>query len=55
MTLTRTSLLLVILAALALAGVAMAQDDAPTNPAALQGEMTYTVQVSDTLDTIGTS
>jgi LysM repeat protein len=53
MTLTRTSLLLVIVISFALAGAAMAQDDAPTNPAALQGEMTYTVQISDTLDSIG--
>jgi LysM repeat protein len=51
MTLTRSSLLLMMVAVFALAGVAMAQD--ADNPMVLEGEISYTVQVSDTLDSIG--
>ena len=45
----RTALLLLALLALVVGGAAFAQDDAPV----LQGEISYTVQVADTLDSIG--
>lgn len=52
MTLTRGSILLVSLLVLAVAGAAMAQTPLE-NPNVLRGEITYTVQISDTLDRIG--
>jgi LysM repeat protein len=51
MTLTsRTALLLLALVALLVGGAAFAQDDATP---VLEGEVSYTVQVADTLDSIG--
>lgn len=51
MTLTpRTALLLLALVALLIGGAAFAQDDSTP---VLEGEISYTVQVADTLDSIG--
>ncbi len=52
MTSIRSSLPLLFLVVFVISGAAMAQD-APANPNVLQGEVSYTVQVSDTLDSIG--